>query len=189
VRYDAGELSRDTATAVGPTHSAVGPTQRHSVGPTRSPGAQFLRTYVRLLWSSKANINLGIAALRPSYKFESALVRFRYSLPGCLPPCTDQTGILPQPPGTFTSRLSTHRSPSTLLDMTTTATGLLCWRDSHPLEWQLASLHGHFRPARPIVHCSSCPLRSKNGPECSARHAKAHSAGVTQLVVGSSALS
>jgi hypothetical protein len=28
-----------------------------------------------------------------------------------------------------------------LLDMTTTATGLLCWRDFHPLEWQLASLH------------------------------------------------
>jgi hypothetical protein len=28
--------------------------------------------------------------------------------------------------------------------MTTTVTGLLCWRDSHPLEWQLASLHGHF---------------------------------------------
>src|SRR5262245_44051249 len=25
--------------------------------------------------------------------------------------------------------------------MTTTATGLLCWRDSHPLKWQLASLH------------------------------------------------
>ena len=25
--------------------------------------------------------------------------------------------------------------------MTTTATGLLCWRDFHPLEWQLASLH------------------------------------------------
>jgi hypothetical protein len=46
-----------------------------------------------------------------------------------------------QPPGAFTSRLSTDRSPSPLLDMTTTATGLLCWRDSHPLEWQLASLH------------------------------------------------
>jgi hypothetical protein len=28
--------------------------------------------------------------------------------------------------------------------MTTTVTGILCWRDSHPLEWQLASLHGHF---------------------------------------------
>jgi hypothetical protein len=25
--------------------------------------------------------------------------------------------------------------------ISTTATGLLCWRDSHPLEWQLASLH------------------------------------------------
>ena len=46
-----------------------------------------------------------------------------------------------QPTGASTSRLSTDRSPSPLLDMTTTATGLLCWRDSHPLEWQLASLH------------------------------------------------
>jgi len=51
-----------------------------------------------------------------------------------------------QPSGTFTSRLSTDRSPSPLLDITTTVTGLLCWRDSHPLEWQLASLHGHSRP-------------------------------------------
>ena len=47
-----------------------------------------------------------------------------------LAPCTDQTGILPQPPGTFTSRLSTDRSSSPLLDITTTATGLLCWRIS-----------------------------------------------------------
>src|SRR5665811_1771944 len=51
-----------------------------------------------------------------------------------------------QPSGTFTSRLSTDRSPSPLLDITTTETGLLCWRDSHPLEWQLASLHGHSLP-------------------------------------------
>jgi hypothetical protein len=28
-----------------------------------------------------------------------------------------------------------------LLDMPTRATGLLCWRDFHPLEWQLASLY------------------------------------------------
>ncbi len=60
-------------------------------------------------------------------------------------PPTDLTGILPQPPGTFTSRLSTDWSPSPLLDITTTATGPFCWRDSHPLEWQLASLHGHWR--------------------------------------------
>ena len=91
--------------------------------------------------------------------FVASLVRFRYSLPGCLPPCTDQTGILPQPPGTFTSRLSTDRSSSPLLDITTTATGLLCWRDSHPLEWQLASLHGHSRPTEPFrAGVDQCPL-------------------------------
>src|SRR6516164_7350718 len=48
-----------------------------------------------------------------------------------------------RPPGAFTSRLPTDRLPSPLLDMTTTATGLLCWRDFHPLEWQLASLHSN----------------------------------------------
>ena len=46
-----------------------------------------------------------------------------------------------RPSEAFTSRLSTDRLPSPLLDMTTTATGLLCWRNSHPLECQLASLH------------------------------------------------
>jgi hypothetical protein len=34
-----------------------------------------------------------------------------------------------------------------LLGMTTTVTGLLCWRDFHPLEWQLASLHWSRRLA------------------------------------------
>src|SRR6516164_1584003 len=46
-----------------------------------------------------------------------------------------------RPPRAFTSRLPTARSPFPLLDITTTATGLLCWRDFHPREWQLASLH------------------------------------------------
>src|SRR6202022_296448 len=46
-----------------------------------------------------------------------------------------------RPSRAFTSRLPTDRLPSPLLDMTTTATGLLCRRDFHPLEWQLASLH------------------------------------------------
>src|SRR5713101_8480375 len=35
--------------------------------------------------------------------------------------------------------------PSRLLDMTTTASGLLCWRDFHPQEWQLASPHWSAR--------------------------------------------
>ena len=46
-----------------------------------------------------------------------------------------------RPPRAFTPRLPTDRSPSPLLGITTAVTGLLCWRDLHPLEWQLASLH------------------------------------------------
>ena len=46
-----------------------------------------------------------------------------------------------QPSGTFTSRLPADWSPFPPLDMTTAVTGLLCWRDLHPQEWQLASLH------------------------------------------------
>src|SRR5215210_5045281 len=72
--------------------------------------------------------------------FEASLVRICYGLSGCSPPWTDLTEF-PQPPGAFTSRLPTDRSPFPPLDMTTTATGLLCWRDFHPQEWQLASLH------------------------------------------------
>src|SRR3954451_7448571 len=72
--------------------------------------------------------------------FEASLVRVCYGLSGCSPPWTDRTKF-PRPPGTFTSRLPAGRSPSPPLDMTTTATGLLCWRDFHPQEWQLASLH------------------------------------------------
>src|SRR4051812_30977653 len=72
--------------------------------------------------------------------FEASLVRICYGLSGCSPPWTDLTGF-PRPPGAFTSRLPTGRSPFPSLDMTTTASGLLCWRDFHPQEWQLASLH------------------------------------------------
>jgi len=46
-----------------------------------------------------------------------------------------------QPTGLLHPGLSTDRSPSPPLDMTTTVTGLLCWQDFHPLRWQLASLH------------------------------------------------
>ena len=56
-----------------------------------------------------------------------------------LAPCTDLTGYPAS--GAFTSGRSAGWSPFSLQDITTTATGLLCWRDSHPLEWQLASLH------------------------------------------------
>ena len=67
-----------------------------------------------------------------------------------------------QPTGASTSRLSTDRSPSPLLDMTTTATGLLCWRDSHPLEWQLASLHWSGRALQASTHCSAASMFSRS---------------------------
>src|SRR3954464_15081045 len=72
--------------------------------------------------------------------FEASLVRVCYGLSGCSPPWTDLTEF-PRPPGAFTSRLPTARSPFPSLDMTTTATGLLCWRGFHPQEWRRASLH------------------------------------------------
>src|SRR3954468_3732066 len=77
-----------------------------------------------------------------------SLVRHCYGLSGCSPPWTDLTRS-PQPPGAFTSRLPAGRSPFPPLDMTTTATGLLCWRASHPQEWQLASLHRIYSGSRP----------------------------------------
>jgi hypothetical protein len=113
-------------------------------------------------WPSPFDHRLGtpkipaIRSTRASH-FVASLVRFRYGLPGCSPPYTDQTGT-PQPSGTFTSRLSTDRSPSPPLDITTTATGLLCWRDSHPLEWQLASLHGQNAKNSPEHLSAGLPL-------------------------------
>src|SRR5262245_29064364 len=91
--------------------------------------------------------------------------------------CTFLPGIpSPKPTAPFTSRLSAARSPSPLLDMTTASTGLLCWRDFHPLEWQLASLHvlslsyrsccaaEPFRPVPVSVvsRCSKLPTRSRS---------------------------
>src|SRR4051812_47695399 len=96
--------------------------------------------------------------------FEASLVRHCYGLSGCSPPWTDLTEF-PQPPGAFTSRLPAGRAPFPPLDMTKTATGLLCWRDFHPQEWQLASLHQiSYGP----VHYF-WPDWSAGGPSLSAR--------------------
>jgi hypothetical protein len=70
--------------------------------------------------------------------FAATLVRYCYGLSGCWPPCTDLTD-LPANGGFYIQAFD--GSVTLPLDMTTTVTGLLCWRDFHPLEWQLASLH------------------------------------------------
>src|SRR3954464_6719609 len=79
--------------------------------------------------------------------FEASLVRICYGLSGFLSPWTDLTEF-PRPPGAFTSRLPTGRSPFPSLDMTTTASGLLCWRDFHPQEWQLNRVQGAVSPGQ-----------------------------------------
>ena len=56
-------------------------------------------------------------------------------------PCRIRPGLLPAHRRLLLSGFRTGRSPFPPLDMTTTSIGLLCRRDSHPLEWQLASLH------------------------------------------------
>jgi hypothetical protein len=50
-----------------------------------------------------------------------SLVRLRYGLPGCSPPCTYQTGA------SSLSRLPRDRSPPVAGYITTTANGLLVW--------------------------------------------------------------
>src|SRR6516162_5380656 len=76
--------------------------------------------------------------------FVASLVRFRYGLPSCSPPCTDRTGP-PQPSGTFTTRLSTDWSASPLLVMTTTVTGLLLLAGLSPAG-MAASLAARSKP-------------------------------------------
>jgi hypothetical protein len=53
-----------------------------------------------------------------------------YGLPVCSPPCTDLTGF----PANGDFYIQAFNEIGPLLDMTTTVTGLLCWRDFHPQE-------------------------------------------------------
>ena len=43
------------------------------------------------------------------------------------------------------------------------STGLLCWRDFHPQEWQLASLHQTFRDPRCSVQAHGSPVAQQKG--------------------------
>src|SRR5258708_16855013 len=96
-------------------------------------------------WPSPRSEQLG-APNPPAIRFTRGTYfgasRFTHLLrPTKLPALLYGSDRYARPPRAFPSRLPTDRLPSPLLDMTTTATGLLCWRDFHPLEWQLASLH------------------------------------------------
>src|SRR5262249_42831244 len=87
--------------------------------------------------------------------------RICYGLPSCSPPLYGSDRCA-RPPRAFTSRLPTDRSPSPLLDMTTTATGLLCWRDSP------AEMAASLAAPDPYVPNSSIrlPPRVSDGEAC-----------------------
>jgi hypothetical protein len=90
--------------------------------------------------------------------FVASLVRFRYGLPSCSPPCADRTGT-PQPSGAFTTRLSTDWSPSPLLVITTTVTGLLLLAGLAP-----AGMAASFA-ARSKRAVKQCPQRRQLSPK------------------------
>ena len=63
--------------------------------------------------------------------------RICYGLPDCSPSCTDPTGL----PAVEDFYSQAFNAIGSLLGMTTAVAGPFCWRDSHPLERQLESLH------------------------------------------------
>jgi hypothetical protein len=95
-----------------------------------------------------------------------------------LAPCTDLTGYPAS--GAFTSGLSAGWSPFPLQDITTTATGLLCWRDSHPLEWQLASLHLLLHRDGLAPSTPSLPV-SRRTPVFPRKQTRQATAGMSQM--------
>src|SRR3954464_1870051 len=85
--------------------------------------------------------------------FEASLVRHCYGLSGCSPPWTDLTGFR-RPPGAFSIQASDGSVTLPAAGYDYNSTGLLCWRDFHPQEWQLASLHQillELHPLGPIL--------------------------------------
>ena len=78
--------------------------------------------------------------------FAASLVRCSLRPVELLAPLTDLTGHFVQPTGTFTPELPASRSPFSSSGITTVATERFHRWDFHPLERQLASLHGLFHP-------------------------------------------
>src|SRR4029077_4000084 len=100
--------------------------------------------------------------------FAASLVRCSLRPVELLAPLTDLTGHFAPPTGTFTPELPANRSPFSSSGITTVATERFHRWDFHPLERQLASLHGLLHPlqhaslARRTTVCPSLAL--KRGP-------------------------
>src|SRR3954465_15432610 len=80
--------------------------------------------------------------------FEASLVRICYGLSGCSPPWTDRTKF-PWPTGDFYIQASDGSVALPAAGYDYNSAGHLCWRDFHPQERQLASLHRIYSGSRP----------------------------------------
>jgi hypothetical protein len=90
------------------------------------PVVAFIQLLHHRHWPSLGSETLGTLEaptirFRWGTRFRDFLVRFRYDLPDCSPPFGGSDRVLPQPQETFTSGLSTIRSPSSSPDITTAA--------------------------------------------------------------------
>ena len=72
--------------------------------------------------------------------FGATLVHNCYGLSGCWPPCTDLTGLPANGGFYFQAFSGSVALPVAGYDYNSVWTSF-CWRDFHPQEWQLASLH------------------------------------------------
>src|SRR5215831_5524847 len=79
--------------------------------------------------------------------FAATLVRDCYGLSGCWPPCTDLTGLPANGGFYFQAFDGSVTLPVAGYNYNSV---WLCWRDFHPLEWQLASLHWSGRAVQVV---------------------------------------
>src|SRR3954451_2156094 len=100
--------------------------------------------------------------------FEASLVRVCYGLSGCSPPWTDRTKF-PWPTGGFYIQASGGSVALPAAGYDYNSTGLLCWRDFHPQEWQLASLHQKARASPPCRMTQRTSLRPTSSAKISFR--------------------
>src|SRR5215831_1115802 len=119
-----------------------------TAGSSSAALAQFLH---RCVWPSPRVHWLGtpkipIIRFRWGDGFAASLVRCSLRPVELLAPLTDLTGHFAQPTGTFTPEPPASRSPFSSSGITTVATERFHRWDFHPLERQLASLHGLLHP-------------------------------------------
>src|SRR5215831_1936932 len=139
-----------------------------TAGSSSAALAQFLH---RCVWPSPRVHWLGtpkipIIRFRWGDGFAASLVRCSLRPVELLAPLTDLTGHFAQPTGTFTPELPASRSPFSSSGITTVATERFHRWDFHPLERQLASLHGLFHPLQHAGLSRRSP-RSRQFPDCS----------------------